>query len=90
MLPVILKDKFLLDGGQEYMIRAFSSVMEEGSEFLFIPDHDNLGKRDIISADGVVSKRSTGFPIRVFNVSNDSRKLFENTRVGWLTTFSDQ
>jgi len=69
MLPVILKDTFMLDGGQEYVIRAFSSIMEEEKEFLFIPYHENLGKRDVISADGVICNQITGFPIRVCNQS---------------------
>ena len=90
VLPVIVKDTFLLDGRKEYVVRAFSTMEEDGNDYLFVPDHENLGKRDIISADGVICNQITGFPIRVFNVTNDSRKLFQNTRVGWLTSISIQ
>ena len=43
-IPVVLKDTVLLEPGKEYLVRAFSTVMEEEKDYLFIPDHGNLEK----------------------------------------------
>ena len=82
--PVILKDTILLEAGREYIIRAFSTAVEE-KDYLFVPDQENLQRREILSAECVIHNQSSGLPIRVLNVSDDSKKLFQNTRVGWLT-----
>ena len=83
-IPVVLKDTVLLEPGKEYLVRAFSTVMEEEKDYLFIPDHGNLEKRGIISADCVVCNRYSGFPIRVFNANDDLKTMFQRTRVGWI------
>lgn len=46
--PVFLKDILLLDVGKEYIIRAFSTPVEDVRDYIFIPDHENLEKRGII------------------------------------------
>lgn len=84
-LPVVLKDTVLLEPRKEYLVRAFSTVIEEEKDYLFIPDHENLEKRGIVSADCVICNRDSGFPIRVFNANEDLKTMFQRTRLGWLT-----
>ena len=82
--PVILKDTIVLEAGSDYIIRGFSSAAKE-RDYLFVPDQSNLQRREILSAECVVHNQRSGLPIRVLNVSDDSKKLFQNTRLGWLT-----
>lgn len=82
--PVILKDTIVLEAGSDYIIRGFSSAAKE-RDYLFVPDQSNLQRREILSAECVIHNQRSGLPIRVLNVSDDSKKLFQNTRLGWLT-----
>ena len=66
------------------MVRAFCNEIE-GKDYLFVPDEQNLQQRGIMAADCVICNQHLGFPVSILNMSEESKKLFRNTRLGWLT-----
>ena len=85
-IPVFLFDNVSCDNVREYVLRASpkSESLVENSEFLFVPDNENLFRKGIIAAEAVVSPADNVIPVQVFIPEGKRKLLYSGTRMGWL------
>ena len=89
-IPVYLFDNVSCDNVREYVLRASpkSEFLGEGSEFIFVPDNENLLRKGVIAAESLVSPLENVIPVQVFVPQGKRKLLYSGTRVGWLENYS--
>ena len=87
MVNVYLYDDVTCEGAHEYLVTGYIEHFENiltDSSYIFSPDRENLARREVMAAYGLVTPRENYIPVRIYLPNGDSRRLYKGTRLGKL------
>lgn len=85
-IPVYANESVLCNPRTEYIVEATIPDIDndDNLQYVFIPDKENLAKREIIAANTIVKQSKGKIPVRIYSSHSETHRLHEGTRLGYL------